>query len=226
MLEQEQWLLEIEDGSLVKESLMPLVFKREQSAFKEFSCGIVGAFGISQRETQDILRNKWGKAIEQVIGINPILSKEKIFNNLNDTRQELLEKIGLTFNEFGEVVVGYVNIENYITLFLSQSGVQSAITTPNNSIIIMDYTDGFPWLKWSRHFTGETSVRVKIIEPYNLLSTVLTVALWLGNDDYDTVQKCAGAVYEQLTQLKTIKHPLSGKEIKIVRRSCGDGKER
>lgn len=221
-----EWLLEIEDGSLVKESLMPLVFKREQSAFKEFSCGIVGAFGISQRETQDILRNKWGKAIEQVIGINPILSKENIFNNLNDTRQELLEKIGLIFNEFGGVVVGYVNIENYITLFLSQSGEQSAITTPNNSIIIMDYTDGFPWLKWSRHFTGETSVRVKIIEPYNLLSTVLTVALWLGNDDYDTVQKCAGAVYEQLTQLKTIKHPLSGKEIKIVRRSCGDGKER
>ena len=69
------------------------------------------------------------------------------------TRQELLEKIGLTFNEFGEVVVGYVNIENYITLFLSQSGVQSAVTTTNNSIIIMDYTDGFPWLKWSRHFT-------------------------------------------------------------------------
>ena len=23
----------------------------------------------------------------------------------------------------------------------------------------MDYTDGFPWLKWSRHLTGETSVR-------------------------------------------------------------------
>jgi len=28
----------------------------------------------------------------------------------------------------------------------------------------------------------------------------------LGNDDYDTVQKCTGAVYEQLTQLQTIKH--------------------
>ena len=40
----------------------------------------------------------------------------------------------------------------------------------------MDYTDGFPWLKWPRHFTGETNVRVKLIEPYNLLSTVLAVA--------------------------------------------------
>ena len=221
-----QWLLEIEDGSLVKESLMPMVFKREHSAVKEFSCGIVGWFGSSQRETQDVLWNKWGKTIEQVIGINPILSKGEIFRKLHDTHQELLEKIGLTFNEFGEVVVGYIDIEKYITLFLSHPGVQSAVTTPNNNIIIMDYTDGFPWLKWSRHFTGETSVRVKIIEPYNLLSTVLTAALRLGNDDYDTIRKCSGTVYEQLKQHKTIKHPLNGKEIKIVRRSCGDSKER
>ena len=131
---------------------MLMVFKREHSAFKEFSCGIVGSFGISQRETQDVLRNKWGKTIEQVIGINPILSKGEIFRNLHDTRQEFLEKIGLTFNEFGEVAVGYIDIKKYITLFLSQPGVQSAVTTPNNNIMIMDYTDGFPWLKWSRHF--------------------------------------------------------------------------
>jgi len=48
----------------------------------------------------------------------------------------LLEKIGLTFNEFGAVVVGYVDIENYVTLILSQSGVQSAVTTPTNSIMM------------------------------------------------------------------------------------------
>ena len=35
-----------------------------------------------------------------------------------------------------------------------------------------------------------------------------------------------GVVFDQLKELKSIKHPLSGKEIKIVRRSCGDGKER
>ena len=113
------------------------------------------------------MRNKWGRTIEEVIGIYRILSKDETFDKLNDTRQELLEKIGLTFNELGEVVVGYIDIEKYLTLFISQSGVQSAITAPNSSIIIMDYTDGFPWLKWSHHFTGEISVRVKIIEPYN-----------------------------------------------------------
>ena len=75
---------------------MPMVFKREHSAFKELSCGIVGSSGISQRETQDVLQNKWGKTIEQVIGINPILIKEEIFPKLNDTHKELLEKIGLS----------------------------------------------------------------------------------------------------------------------------------
>ena len=67
-----------------------------------------------------------------------------LFGKLNDTCQELLEKVGLKFNEFGEVVVGYVDVEKYITLFLSQAGVQSAITAPNDTIIIMDYTDSFP----------------------------------------------------------------------------------
>lgn len=130
-----------------------------------------------------------GKKLEVAIGINPILSKDEIFGNLNDTRQELLKQIGLEFNEFGEVVVGHVDIEKYISLFLAQPGTQSVINTPNNCLILMDYTDGFPWLKWSHHFTAETSVRVKLVEPYNLLSTVLTVALWLGNDDYETTQK-------------------------------------
>ena len=88
--------------------------------------------------------------------------------------------------------MGYVDVEKYITLFLSQAGLQSAITAPNDTITIMDYTDGFPWLRWSRHFTGEAIVRVKIIEPYNLLSTALTVALWLGGDDYDTVKNVQG----------------------------------
>ena len=50
---------------------------------------------------------------EGVIGINPILSKDKIFCHLNDARQEFLKQIGVEFNEFGEVVVGHVDIEKY-----------------------------------------------------------------------------------------------------------------
>ena len=136
----------------------------------EFSCGTVGSLVIGQKETQDVLRNKWGKKLEWAIGMNPILSKDEIFRHLNDTGQELLKQIGLKFSEFGEMVEGHVDIEKYISLFLTQPGTQTVINTPT---ILMDYTDGFPGQKWSCHFTDEPSVRVKLIEPYNLLSTVL-----------------------------------------------------
>ena len=46
---------------------MPLVFKTYYPAFKDFSCGIDGEFGISQKDTQDVLRNKWGKKLEKVL---------------------------------------------------------------------------------------------------------------------------------------------------------------
>jgi len=53
----------------------------------------------------------------------------------------------LEFNEFGEVVLGHVDIEKYISLFLTQPGTSSVINTANNCLILMDYSDGFPWLK-------------------------------------------------------------------------------
>lgn len=121
-----------------------MVFKTYYPAFKDFSCGVVGEFSINQKDTQDVLRNKWGKKLEKVLGINPVLSKDDTFRKLSDTHQESLEKVGLKFNEFGEVVVGCVDVEKYITLFLRQAGLQSAITAPNDTIIIMDYTDSFP----------------------------------------------------------------------------------
>jgi len=45
---------------------------------------------------------------------------------------------------------------------------------------------------------------VKLTEPHNLLSTVLTGALWLGNDAYETTRKCGQALFKQLKELKTI----------------------
>ena len=44
----------------------------------KFSCGTVGSLVIGQKETQDVLRNKWGKKVEGAIGMNPILSKDEI----------------------------------------------------------------------------------------------------------------------------------------------------
>ena len=118
------------NGAIFKDFIMLEIFWKEYSWFEVFSCGIVGSFGIGQKETQDILRNKWGKKLEMVIGINPISSKDKIFGKLNDHHQELLKKISLEFNVFEELVVGHVGFTQYITLFLSQTGTQSAINMP------------------------------------------------------------------------------------------------
>ena len=49
-------------------------------------------------------------------------------------------------------------------------------------------------------------IRIKIIEPYNLMSTVLTVALWLGNNDYGTVKICTEWVFKQLKGLQADIH--------------------
>ena len=86
-------LLKIENGSFSKMLSRLCVFRKQRSAFMEFSCGIVGSLAIGQKEMQDVLGNKWGKTLEGAVGINPILSKDEIFGHLNDTRQELLKQI-------------------------------------------------------------------------------------------------------------------------------------
>ena len=55
------WIIELGNGTLFKDAIMPKVFQREYHAFEEFSCGMAGAFGIGQKDVQDTLRNKWGK---------------------------------------------------------------------------------------------------------------------------------------------------------------------
>ena len=57
------WLLEIDNGSFFKDVVMPCVFRKQHSAFMEFSCGIVGSLAIGQKETHDVLRNKGGEKI-------------------------------------------------------------------------------------------------------------------------------------------------------------------
>lgn len=54
----------------------------------KFHCGIVGSLAIGQKQTQDLLRNTWGKNWKN-------------------------------WNEFGQVVVGHIDNEKYISMFLS-----------------------------------------------------------------------------------------------------------
>ena len=42
------WLLEIDNGSFFKDVVIPCAFRKERSAFMEFSCGIVRSLAIGQ----------------------------------------------------------------------------------------------------------------------------------------------------------------------------------
>ena len=58
---------------------------------------------------------------------------------------------------------------------------------PEEKLLVYHYTDVFPRRQWSKFFTGEISVRVKLVEPHNLLSSIVTVWSWLGPDNYNHV---------------------------------------
>ena len=50
--------------------------------------------------------------------------------------------------------------------------------------------------------------------------------MYLGPDDYETVQKCFGKLYKDYGQLKEI-HPANcNSPVKVFYRSCADGKQR
>ena len=71
-------------------------------------------------------------------------------------------------------------------------------------------------------FSGITSLRLKIVEPLNLLSLIVTLAVYLGPDDYDTLRSCFTPVYHQLAELNSVK--IAGNDIKVLYRCGGDGK--
>lgn len=78
------WLAKSE--TIFKGILMPIIYKLNKAVFLDFACGVVGSLCVSQKITQDILRNTWGKKLEQVLGINIFPPKDTIVNTLNSKR--------------------------------------------------------------------------------------------------------------------------------------------
>ena len=219
-------LLEAENGKILREKLMPLVLEKFQEHFVEFASGIVGSFCLGQKQLQDVLRNKWGKYLAGVLGINIIPPKALVVENLKKKKQELTQLIGLEFEVHGDVVIAKVNVAKYLEYLLSRPPVQFEKIAPKNKILFYQFTDLAPWLKWSRYFTGITTTRVKVVECQNLSRLVINTGVYLGPDDYETVQKCFGKLYKDYGQLKEI-HPANcNSPVKVFYRSCADGKQR
>ena len=81
-------------------------------------------------------------------------------------------------------------------------------------------------MHWSKFFSGETAIRLKLVEPHNLLSCIVTVCSWLGPDDYIHVSNLGKETVNQLSDLKTVYHPLLGKNLEVVVRGVADGCQR
>lgn len=218
--------LEAESGKIFREELMPLVFEKYQDNFVEFACGIVGSFCLGQKQLQDVLRNTWGKYIASVLGVNIIPPKAVIVNKLKQKKQELTELIGLHFEVHEDLVVAKINVSKYLEYLMSRPSVQISEIAPKNKMLVYQFTDLAPWLKWSRYFTAITTSRLKVVECHNLHRLVITAGVYLGPDDYDTIRQCFGSLYQEYANAREIVLPHCESPVQVLPRSCADGKQR
>ena len=104
--------------------------------------------------------------------------------------------------------------------------MQDVIKTPNDSILVFFYVDLFSWFSWSRFFTGETTIRMKVLEPTNTLSALVMVGAWLGPDTHDFVSNLGKFVFDQMKCISSIIHPITQKKIKVYVRGLADRAQR
>ena len=116
----------------------------------------------------------------------------------------------------------YPNILN----IYSPPAIEISEIAPENKILVYQFTDLAPWLKWSRHFTAVTTSRLKVVECCNLHKLVITVGVYLGSDDYDTIRQYFGGLYQEYSNLKEIELPKCMGPVEVLVKSCADGKQR
>ena len=219
-------VLNKDNGHIFKKVIMPVIVKKYSNYFKQFVASLVSNFNIGHTAYQNIVRNELGKTLQEVFGENIMVSKNDMVTTLNNAKKNLRDTLDLQFLESSGVVSAVTNVKKTLEWLLSKETLRTAIQVPNDKLIVYHYTDAFPWMQWSKLFTGETSIRLKLVEPHNLMSCIVTVCSWLGPDDYQHVQSMGKAVFEQLADLKTLHHPLLDKEIELIVRGVADGAQR
>lgn len=205
-----------------KQVLMPAVYNKNKNSFQRFSTELVNNYEIGQQSYAHTLRYHIGNSIEKVLGVNIFVPRDEMVNEQKKSKENLKESLDLKFFEKDGKVAGYINVSKALTWFLSHKGTNNAIPMPNDKLLVYAYTDAFPWMLWSKFFSGETSIRIKIVEPNNLMSTIITICQWLGPDDYFHVSTFGSLVFSQLKELKEIVHPVSNKKIQVLVRGLAD----
>ena len=215
----------MEDELVFKNFLMPMVYTKYEQDFIDFACGISVSLNISHAKMQDVLRNTWGKKLSRnVLGVNIIPPKEKIIKRNEEHRKKLGETVGITFNEHQNTVFATVNIQKYLQYLLSQPQFDLQTLAPCDKILVYQFTDLAPFLRWSWHCNALSSCRLKVVDLQNLHSLLITIGAYLGPDSYDMLKAGFKGIYDQLSTLKPL--TINGKNIDLITRSCADGKQR
>ena len=197
-----------------------MIFKQNFKQFVQFAAGLVSNFNIGQNKYQNIVRNQLGKELQHVLGINIMVPKDDMCEKLKECKDAIQESLSLDFVEHNGVLAAYTNVKKTVEWLLSKESLKETILVPNEKLIVYHYVDAFPWMQWSKYFNGETAIRIKLVEPHNLLSSIATVCSWLGPDDYNQVSNLGRETLQQQSSLKTVYHPYLKKNIEVLVRGC------
>ena len=217
-------LLQFENGKCFKDVLMPMVYSRYERNFIDFACGLVNSFGISQWRLQHVLRNVWGKDLANILGIKIIPPQKVILSQVHSRREEMLQAAGVHFNETDSLVYATVNIQKYLEYLLSQPMFDMHSLTPKNKLIVYKYTDLAPFLRWSWHYNGLTTTRLKVVDTNNLQSLIITTGAYLGEDTYENMRLAFLNANEELANLKHVW--INSEKYELLVRGNADGKQR
>ena len=163
-----------------------------------------------------------------MLGCNPFVPRKLMEDDSKEKSKDLKSCLGLEFAEYNGTVIGFTDLQNPLEWILRKKSMQDVIKTPNDSILAYFHVDLFPWLSWGRFFTGETTIRMKMLESTNTLTAVATVGAWLWPDTHDFVSNLPMGkfVFEQMKCISTIIHPTTQKQIKVYVRGLADGAQR
>ena len=191
------------DGHFLKTVIIPYILRKHNNSLLEIGMDMVVNFSISQKSYQTVVRNKIGATLKDIFGYNIFPTTEDLFPKLNNTKDILQNAVELQFSEpnYCGTIAGFVNVKKSLEWLLSKKVFDGLVNPERKQIVVYSYTDAFPWMQWSRFFSGESAIRVRVLNVSNTLSSSITVGSWLGPDDFEHVASLGTSIYKQLTSL-------------------------
>lgn len=130
--------MDFQNGKIVRECLMPLLVQKHYHSMLDFSVVLWRTFPFVRKTfsmfSGTLLAGSYKLNLMRTKLIIP--PRDAIFKVLCDRRQASIARVGLNFENHGGIMVGIVNIRQYLQLLLSRC----AITKPMDNIILLECT--------------------------------------------------------------------------------------